>query len=239
MSFVGKILVFAGVAGVATSASANFIDVAGLLSGETQFDGWDTLSRDNPQIQANPGAWPTFPGAELWPEPLESNVAGSGDARFDKVSGLGYPAGFSIYASPFGNGVYSVTDSTLVADIETVVFQIQIGSGSVPETLSADPTLTINGTTDVALFDSILISTGVSDTGFGPVNVDVIAFQWDLRGLGPVNSIDVGFEPAGTSTTIVALQLDQGGVFAAIPAPGAAALLGAAGLAAARRRRSA
>ena len=233
------------VASTTAIASGQFIDPN--LSGDTQFDGWDTLNRSLPQIADNDAAWPTFPGATPWPEGIGSYLTFgtadrsdddvTGDAVFNKTSGFGYPAGFSIYASPFGNGTFEVADNTVVSNIETVVFQIEIGTGSAPTALSGDPTLTINGTTQVALFNDFLLSSGVSDTGFGPVNVDARAYQWDLRGLGPITSFAVDFAPAGTSTTITALQLDQGNVFTAIPAPGAALTVGAAGVIAARRRR--
>jgi hypothetical protein len=225
-----------------TAASAAFITPG--FAGNTQFDGWANLSVTHPDVAG--AGFPSFPGATPWPNPIGSEVAGSGDATFNKVSGLGYPAGFSIYASPFGNGVFTVNDSTVVANIETVLFQIEIGSGSLPQTLSADPTLTINGTTHVGLFSSAVLSSGIQNTGFGPVNVDTLAFQWDLRGLGSITSIAVGFAPAGTSTTITKLQLDQSDTFSAavapVPVPAAiwllgSALVGATGIA--RRRRNA
>ncbi|MEM1423968.1 MAG: PEP-CTERM sorting domain-containing protein [Planctomycetota bacterium] len=241
----------------AGAAQAQFLSYD--LPGTTDFDGWDNLTRDNPQVVAanqagNP--FPGFPGSSPWPEAIGSiltnglgdplDTAGdddlTGDATFDKDSGFGYPAGVSIYSSPFGNGgSYSVEDATPIASIETVVFQIQIGAGSQgffdPNNT---PSLVVNGTTTVPLFSSGEIDSIFDPNGpFGPLVLNTFGFQWDLRGLGPISSLDVEFGTIGTSSTIWALQLDQGSEFAAVsvPAPGALALAGLSGLALVRRRR--
>lgn len=236
------------IAGSAAVASAQFSSPN--LPGNTDFDGWDNLTRSNPQI-AN--ANPPFPGfieaANPWPEAIESVLTQgtadpsdddlTGDAAFDKLSGFGYPAGVSIYASPFGNGTFSVADATPISDLETVVFQIQIGSGSAGW-LESDPTLIINGSTAVPLFDSGTFSSEFDPDGpFGALTINVFAYQWDVSGLGPITDFDVQFTTAGTSTTIFGLQLDQGDQFAAVevPAPGAVALLGLGALSVGSRRR--
>lgn len=225
------------VAGVGFAAHADFIGPN--LPGNTQFDGWENLTRTNPQVAA--ASFPDFPGATPWPEPIDSDATGSGDAEFDKTSGFGYPAGVSIYASPFGNGTFSVSDSTPVADIETVVFQIEIGSGSAGW-LSADPELVINGSTVVPLFRSGVLDSVFDPAGpFGPLTINTFGYQWDLTGLGPVTSIDVQFAPDGTSTTIWALQLDQGSQFVpvGVPEPASLALLAVGGATMLWRRRQA
>lgn len=241
----------------ATVAQAAFTDPN--LPGVTDFDGWNNLSRDNPQIASATPAFPGFPGGTLWPEPIESNLIvfddkgtpdllddefviddPTGDAYFDKLSGNGYPAGFSIYASPFPPGAtYEVSDDTPVAAIETVIFQIAIGAGSSGWLVGDTASLTINETTSVSLAQTLVNDLGAVDTGFGPVPVREYLFQWDLTGLGPVTSFDVNFSPAGTSSTITALQLDQGDSFVLqVPEPTAVALvgIGAFGLFARRRR---
>ncbi|MEM9166889.1 MAG: PEP-CTERM sorting domain-containing protein [Planctomycetota bacterium] len=238
------------VAGTVSGAAAqSFIDPN--LPGTTDFDGWDNLTVSNPQVaNANP-AFPDFlTAANPWPEAIESVLTqgtpgaldddATGNATFDKTSGFGYPASVSIYSTPFGNGTYNVSDDDIIAGLETVVFQIRIGEGSAG-TLAGDPTLTINGTTTVPLFEGG--STGIeiipNPFGGGTIGVPTFGYQWDVSGLGPINSIDVDFDTAGTSTTIFALQLDQGSQFVDIniPTPGSLALLGMGGLVAARRRR--
>lgn len=229
------------------SAAAGFVDPN--LPGVTDFDGWDNLSRTNPQVAAASPAFPGFPGGTLWPEPIESLLTGgvadtdplnddpTSDAYFDKLSGNGYPAGFSIYASPFPPGAsYEVADDTPVAGVETVVFQIQIGAGSSGWLVGDTASLTINGTTAVPVTQTLINDLGAVDTGFGPVAVREYLFQWDLQGLGSVSSFEVGFAPSGTSTTITALQLHQGDTFTLVPEPATLALLSLGSLAMLRRR---
>ncbi|MEM7792653.1 MAG: PEP-CTERM sorting domain-containing protein [Verrucomicrobiota bacterium] len=230
------------------------------LPGTTDFDAWDNLTVTNPQVAAAnsgpggpAGGYGVFPGSGPWPAPIESVLTQgtsdtgdddlTGDATFNKLFGNGYPAGISIYASPFGpRASYEVSDDTPLAGLETVIFQLQIGSGSLPGFfLQENATLIINETTEVPFFAATFEDLGAQNTGFGPVIVGQLSYQWDLRGLGSINSFDVNFRPAGTSSTITALQLDQGDIFAAaVPEPSFAALifgLGAIGLVARRRRR--
>lgn len=213
--------------GLVTASAADAALLTPGLPGTTDFDGWDNLTVTNPQVAAASPSFPSFPGSTLWPEAIESHVAGSGDATFDKTAGFGYPAGGSIYSSPFDNGSYSVADSTPVAGIETVLFQIQIGAGSAGY-LDGTPTLTVNGSTLVPLADSAVISSGIiNDPQFGNIDLGTLAYQWDLTGLGPVTSFDVEFTTDGTSTQIYALQLDQGSDYiAAVPEPSSLVLLG-------------
>ena len=234
----------------AGAAHAQFLSYN--LPGTTDFDAWDNLTVTNPQVTAaaqNGTPFPSFPGNSPWPEAIDSVLTfgtqdpsdddPTGDATFDKDSGFGYPAGVSIYASPFGSGTFSVEDATPVADLETVVFQIQIGGGSAGF-FDSEPSLVVNGSTQVPLFDSGVIASVFDPAGpFGPLTLNTFGYQWDVSGLGPITSIDVEFGTAGTSTTIWGLQLDQGSEFAAVsvPAPGAFALAGLSGLALVRRRR--
>lgn len=243
------------------SSQAMFVDAN--LTGTTDFDAWDELSRSTPQVATAAVPFPGFAtSASPWPEaiesvltqgtndpfsgPFDSDDDPTGDATFNKVSGFGYPAGGSIYSTPFGNGTYAVEDLTPVANIETVVFQIQIGRGTgtgfgkVDQWLDGETTLTVNGTDEIAASNISRISSGVGDSQFGPINIGVLGFQWDLRNyIGQVNSISVGFTPSGTSTTILALQLDQSDVFtvAPIPEPASLALMGIGTIAIIGRRK--
>jgi len=256
-----QILLLAGILAAPFTASAAFLSYS--LPGISDFDAWDDLSISNPQVadvnaaaggQGEPGAFPGFSnGGELWPEPIESVLTQgtssttdddpTGDAVFDKVSGNGYPAGSSIYGMPFPPaGTFSVSDTTPVSNLEQVIFQVEVGSGSAGW-LAADPTLTVNGSTSVSLFDSGTVSSVFDPNGsFGSVTVNTFAYQWDLSTItGPINSFDVQYTLDGTSAQIYAMQLDQGDTFAAqaVPEPGAfAAVAGilALGLVALRRR---
>lgn len=225
---------------LSAGANAQWLDAG--LPGVTQHDGWDNLTVTNPQIAG--AGFPVFPGATPWPEAIESHTAGSADATFDKTSGFGYPAGASIYSSPFGNGSYQISDDTPVSGLETVVFYIQIGNGS-SGWLDGTPTLTINESTLVPLFDTgIIDSTFDPGSPFGAITLQTYGYQWDVSGLGPITSLDVDFTTAGTSTTIYQLQLDQGSTFAAaavVPEPATSAglmLAGALTLFARRKRKA-
>ncbi|MEM9585958.1 MAG: PEP-CTERM sorting domain-containing protein [Planctomycetota bacterium] len=245
---VAVVLFFTTATGLhAQSVEPQFLDVGSFLSGNTDFDGWDDLSVNNPDISSPP--YPSFPGAAPWPAPIESlltqntfpNTADddpTGDAIFNKTSGNGYPASSTIYSSPFGTGTYVVSDSTALPGLETIVFQAEIGSGS-SGWLTGDPTLTVNGTTAVPLANSLLVDVNFDPAGpFGPLSRNTFLYQWDVTGLG-VTDFDIDFGLAGTSATIWALQLDQGDTFAAVPEPTALAGLAGLGLigAVARRRR--
>lgn len=239
---------------VSISAHAQFIDPA--LPGITDFDGWDNLSITNPQILNASPPFPTFTtGGAPWPEPIESVLTQgtptaadddpTGDAYFDKTSGFGYPAGVSIYSTPFGSGTFQVSDDTPVANLETIIFQVEIGEGS-SGFLAGDATLTINETTLVPLFAAGFDAGAPQPNPFGggTISVPIFSYQWDLTGLGPVTSFDIDFGTAGTSTTIFALQLDQGSEFVeVVPEASSMILAGigsltALGIAVRRRRRS-
>ncbi|MEM6458730.1 MAG: PEP-CTERM sorting domain-containing protein [Planctomycetota bacterium] len=237
-----------------------FIDYS--LPGITQFDGWDELSRSTPQVAAAGPPFPGFPGATPWPAPIESVLTQdtfdtiadddlNGDGTFNKIAGNGYPAGDSIYTSPFDpSGTFIVADETLVDNAETIVFQLRIGAGDPEkpdapgqfgEWLNADPILTVgtldNGTVNgsiVPLFDAGIVSEGISGSEFGPINVGVLAFQWDLRDIDdPFTAFGITFNPSKTSATVLDLRVDHGDTFTivSVPEPASLALIGLGSLA--------
>ena len=247
-------------AGLITTSNAALINYS--LPGNSDFDAWEDLSVSNPQVaavndaaggQGEPGAFPGFSnGGDPWPEAIESVLTqgttataddATGDATFDKISDNGYPAGSSIYGMPFGTtGTFTVADSTPVADLEQVIFQIEVGSGSAGW-LNGDPTLTVNtgsGATTVSLFDfGTVSSVSDPDGDFGPVTVNTFAYQWDLSAIsGTITDFNVDYTLDGTSAQIYRMQLDQGDSFTAqaVPEP-SIALLGGLGLLTLLRRR--
>lgn len=193
-----------------------------LLEGITKFDGWADLTSFN------------YPGYSSgnWPQPIESNQPGSGSALFDKTEGPAYPGSVSVY-SPFNQSWFSVYDNNPVANLQTVVFQIEIGEGPEGDLIPEDfPTLTYNEgeTAGVSLILSELLVQefdGYWPTIDGPKPVyrNLWIFQWTFSEV-PVEitsfAIHWGVE---AHSQIYALQLNQSDTFSpAIPEPSTIAL---------------
>lgn len=226
----------------AAPAGAVFIDPA--LPGTTQLDAWDNLAGTNPQVAGANPAFPTFfTSTAAWPEPIESLLTqgttatgdddATGDAAFDKVAGGGYPAGTSTYNS-FDPGTFTVFDTAPVSNIETVVFQVELGPGvsdfGGPDEASrffvpgGAPVLNFNGgAQSLAPVDELVFATGNNFPNPGPgppeLSTQVFLFQWDLRGQGAVSAYDIVWSTAEFGTNY-RLQLDAGDSFALARTPG-------------------
>jgi hypothetical protein len=212
------LVAFAGLSGFAATAHANrtyasFVDVSGSLSA----DGWNQLNR-------------TRVGSALTEAQLVAgtvaNAAGSGDGVLTRVSGNHYPAGFGLYG---GGSVLTFTDSTVAAGTTQLVFQGIINNFDNPFSL----TLSVNGGAQaLAASSSTFVSTGTV--------ADLYTYTWDLSTLPAVSSYQLTLN-AGFSQ-MLAFQVDQVNVTAAVPEPSTYALL-AGGLAliggVARRRQRA
>ncbi len=211
-----------------------------VLPGNSDFDGWDDLTATNPQVA---GASPAFPTigtvTSPWPEAIISHMPGSGDATFNKSAGGGYPASANIYTGFATGGSFVITDTSPVTDLETVIVQLDIGQGS-GDFLAGDPTLTINGGEVIPLFASGVTGTGPRPGFAAPIEVGSLAYQWDLRGVGPITAFEIAFTTDGTSSTIWGARLDQGDRFTAVPVPepSSALFLSLAGLGLLRRKRA-
>ena len=127
-----------------------------------------------------------------------------------------------------------LTDSTPLADLKTVVFQIQIGEATGYDLYSA-PALKINGGSSIVdpLFSGIINrfqngtfnspATGADE----PVYVNTRGYQWDVSSLGAVTSFTIDFSGV-THSQIYGLQLDQSSSFfstAVIPEPNSRVLV--------------
>lgn len=229
----------------------DFIDPG--FTGTTSYDQWGGF---------NSTSYPGYGGygsTAAWPAPIGSNIGASGDATLNKVSGYGYPgttAGANyIYSSLFGGqaantnpaiavGTFSITDTTPVAGLETVMFQIQVSSwtsiGNPFPSGSPYPLLSYNGGAQNLWSNNLaLLYRGEFSNEYGTGITDVWAFQWDLRDI-PEEITSFTFTWSVTNhAQQYQMRVDQGSEYVqAVPEPSTLGLfgLGAVGLAFLRRR---
>ena len=203
------------------------------LSGNTSYNGWNNLT------SAHYPGFPSFPGTGAWPHAIVANTTGSGDATFNKIAngngGGAEPAGESIYNGGFSadpnvqGATFAVSDATPVTDLQTVVFQLDIGQAFGYDLWNnSAPTLTYTtsaGTfTETAAFSSTLVKfdTGESvDMPIGPGGADepveifqnLYAYQWDLSNVtDPITSFSIDYT-AVEHSQIYAMQLDESDLF--------------------------
>lgn len=259
-----KSFVFASVAAAAAAlgspALADFVPgvafVEPALTGSTQYDGWIGLTSVN-----YPG-YGGFPGTAPWPGAIGSNRAPDntfnvdepGDAGLIKVSnGTGggpYLGAESIYFGGFSGdinnygGKLAVTDSTPVAGLSNIVFQVQIAEAWTFDFHDgALPVLSYNGgSQQLAATTSLVVEqffNGTVEMPTGPedVFINTHLLQWDLTGIGePITEFRVEFTGV-QHAQVHGARLDQSDTYTIVPAPGAVALLGLGTMAALRRRR--
>jgi len=215
------------------------IQVVNFGSGSSASDAWVNVN------SSNFSGYGGFPGSSAWPAPIGSNELGSGDAVLNRVAGSPTGGGPFLSSSSiyFGNfaqvpnalgGTLRVSDSTPLANLKTLIFQIQIGEATGYDLYSA-PALKINGGTSIVnpLFAGIL-NRYQSGTFFSPateldepVYVNTRGYQWDVSSLGAVTSFSIDFSGV-THSQIYGLQLDQSSsVFstAVIPEPNVGGLV--------------
>ncbi len=235
------LLAAALVLGQASTAQAQFVPGDALISpgysGTTQFDRWLDLT-----LAANPG-YPGFPGSAPWPSPIGSNQPGSGDAVLNKVSngtgGGAYPAGAGLYFGGFSStinnpgGTLSVSDSTPVANLATIGFQIQIGEAWTYDFLNGIlPTLSYNGgaqnlaATSWQLLEQYDNGTVTMPSGPETVYINTYYLTWDTTSLGAISDFTISFDGV-QHAQVYGLQLDQSDTAVAVPEPGTWALAGA------------
>lgn len=211
-------------------------------TGTSETDGWANIN------SVNFSGYGGFPGSSAWPAPIGSNFAGSGDADLYRVAGSPTGGGPFLSSSSiyFGNfaqvanalgGTLRVSDSTPVANLNTLVFQIQIGEvmGYDFYNPSGAPALKVNGgSTAVSPLYSGVLDRYQSGTFLSPatgndepVFVNTWGYQWDVSSFGPISSFSIDFSGV-THSQVYALQLDQGTAqfnVAMIPEPGVSWML--------------
>ncbi|HMN79321.1 MAG TPA: hypothetical protein PKA20_05250 [Burkholderiaceae bacterium] len=226
-------------------------DYASQLSGDISNNSWVNLTASTgpagTPIAGVPGLSGTggFPGLTMWgPQASQINssygtVSGTelGGATLNKVangSGGGpYAAGGSIYFGGFSDvvnlngGTLSVVDSTPLAGLETVVFQVGIGEAWTYDFLNhALPTLTVttaSGTSaplvadfnqKVEAFDN---GTVEMPTGTETVYINQYALQWNLSGYSDITSLAVSFSGV-QHAQLYGLTLTEGDTFTQVVA---------------------
>ncbi len=227
------------IAGFAASAHAAQEFASFGLAGASTSEGWYDLNNSN---YSGYGSYPTATAA--WPAAIVSNF-GSGDAGFDKVAGtsgyLGSPSTNGVYTPGTPLGGFTVSDTTALAELQTVVFQLdmEIASG----TFTA-PVLSYNGGAQNLVADfSATVFEEVLSGGMGSSVRTVYAYQWDLVSAGSITDFSISWTVPAAHTITYGALLQQSDSFtgSAIPEPSsfaALAGLGVLALAATRRRRA-
>ncbi len=223
---------------ISTPAISQFLSPA--LPGASAYEGWSDLTVTRLGV-----AYGTYPGATPWPAPIDPNEpSSSGHAEFNKTAGPGYPAGTSIY-SPITGGTFVITSNSglAISDVETVVFQIDLGAGS--DAFNADPVLNYNGGSQslaadfTATADGRFTSTNPNDPSETGLTT-IYQYQWDFSGVTtePVTEYQLLWTTGGHAQTY-AMQVDVGDTFAqVVPEPTSLLLMlgGVLGLAGRTRR---
>ena len=137
----------------------------------------------------------------------------------------------------YRGGGLTATDSTPVANLETVVYQVAIGEAWTYDYYNRQaPTLTLNladGSTATlaANFNETLAKidngTVTMPTGEENVYINLYAYQWDLRSYDGVTSFSVSFD-AVQHAQVYDLRLTQGDTYTqvvAVPEASTAAML--------------
>ncbi|QIF04051.1 PEP-CTERM sorting domain-containing protein [Roseimicrobium sp. ORNL1] len=211
------------------------------LLGTTTYDGWINLSAAGGYTGVSfpgSGAWPTTGGNWTAYNPgsgnvgaIGSNTAGSGDALLYKVSnGAGggpYPAGGSIYFGGFSGdpningGTLGVVDTTPLAGVKTIAFQLDIGEASGYD-LFNDVLPKLVYTTSLGTFEMTAtysdrisqIYTGdiLMPTGYEDIYRNTWGVQFNLDGVtDPILSYEVQFTGVQHAQAY-AMQLDTSNV---------------------------
>ncbi|MGE9267057.1 MAG: hypothetical protein ACQKBY_03080 [Verrucomicrobiales bacterium] len=220
-----------------------FFDPTTSLGGNQSAGLWDGVSN-----QDHSSGYGNYPGFTSWSNPMAANSStGSFTAALNYGSaGAGggpYAAGQRIYAGGMSlipntdGGQLLLSDATPLADLQTLVFQIQIGGAFGYDFHNNTlPTLTINGTgaSLAADFSSIIDHASGTYTLEGDdldIEARTYTMQWDLSGITePITSFELAIDIV-QHAQIYGLQLNQSDAShassilpAAIPEPSLAIL---------------
>jgi len=258
-------LLFLPFALIATAQAATTLGGVSLgpidgLGANSTFAIWNTVNSPTLTGQGS------FPGATMWGP--QNSQAGSTDsnAKLIKVAngptgGGPYGAGGSIYFGGFsGNanvngGTIAVSTTVPIADLQSVLFQVQIGEASgydffndtlpvLNYTLTGSSTIHTLTASSSSLYDKFNNGTVEMPTGTEVIWVNSYALWFDMSDVeGTVSSFNVAVTGVQHSQ-VYGLSLQQGDeafsasmLPVAVPEPSAALLGGIGALALLRRRR--
>ncbi len=206
------------------------------LPGNSEQAAWAALNATN--YPGAGGGSSYFTATAAWPAPIPGNAGSTSGAEFAKVSGGGYFATTSVYDAGAA-GVYSLSDASPLADLATIVFQIDSGT-----TVGIAPVLNFNGGSQALAADYFTAVSG-NHVSSGPTGSNPSinhAWQWDLSGVaGPITSYEIVWgSTTGNHLTHFELNLSAGDSFVqVIPEPSAVVMVSLVSLALFRRRRRA
>ena len=220
-----SLLATATFAQAATATSEYFNDV----TDSAATDGFNQLT------STRLGSGPT--GVAAITSGVASN-APAGDAALTRTSGTAYPASFGLYEFAGTFSTFTISDSTLISDLGSIVFQSHVnpggnysmgGAGGIDAAIS-NVFLSFNGGNQLLAATTFSLTGAIDNPGspfYDPNNPIVEAaigyFAWDLSSVtDPITSYSISFGTHAHSS-IIAFQVDQ--IAAAVPEPSAYALM--------------
>jgi hypothetical protein len=200
------------------------------LPGNRENADWSELT----SARHSPPAYPSFGNyTDDWSMPIAANEGSDGAAALNKLGGGGFPSSTSIY-SFFTPGTFAVTQQDPLADLATVIWQID---HSVP--FLAEPVLNFNGESQGLPPTFVSRQRGnFSGTGpIGPFTTTLAAYQWDLSGIsGDVDRYEIVWQ-GGLHQSIFTMRTDEADQFAQVVPEPSLTLLSLGSLAFLLRRR--
>lgn len=216
-----------------TASAAAHAAISISLPGNSEQASWVALNSTN-----YPGAGGTssyFTSGDPWPAPIAGNAGSTSGAVFAKVSGSGYFAGGSVYDAGQA-GVFSLSDDAPLADLATIVLQIDAGAA-----ISSAPVLHYNGGSQSLAADLFTTVAGnyVANGFNGPYQTSNFAWQWDLSAIPDITSYEIVWGSAAADhLSMFDLTISAGETFVqAVPEPSSLVMVSLASLALFRRRR--
>jgi hypothetical protein len=236
-----------------STALAQFIPGGAIINppvfGTSQYDGWVGLT------SANYPGYGAFPGTAPWPAPIGSNrtitntfnlnepadaaliriAGGAGGGPLPQSAAI-YFGGFSATPNTFG-GTLGVRDTTPVANLRNVIFQVQIGEAQTFDFFNGLlPVLSFSGgaqnlaSTSTFLIDQFFAGTVQMPTGPEPLYNNTYLLQWDLSSVPqPITDFTISFSGVQHSQ-VYSMALHQSDVYVPVPGPGVIAVLGVGGV---------